>query len=492
MRAKLFPSFTVIVMSMAAVVSGAGQASAAPAPPPGKLRLAPAGQGIPDSYIVVLKPDEVSRSAVAATAQRMAAGQGVKVGHVFGETLHAFEASMDAAAARRMAADPAVELVEQNGVMTLQDTQFDPPSSGLDRMDQRLPNLDDSYTFPTYADNVRAYVIDSGILGTHFDFFGRVDPGASMVAGMSATDDCMGHGTHVSGTIGGTEHGVAKGVTIVPVRVFGCEDTTDTGTVLRGMEWVIANHQPGQLAVANMSITGPPSFVVDSLARGIISDGVVFVAAAGNQRVDACTLSPGREPGVLTVASMYAYMDATSQLFTNFGPCVDIFAPGEGILSAWNNFDFATNYMNGTSSSAAHATGAAAIVWSLHPQMSAPMVTNQIRQMAGRGWSTQRFDKPEPSLWIQPVVVSQLRAVNGIQRDMFSSQMTAAGGFAPYRWSVIGQPAGVGIDPSTGLLRGTLGQTGSFTVTVTATDALGRSGNVTESWFVRRDVCPTC
>ncbi|WP_326917364.1 S8 family peptidase [Actinophytocola sp.] len=461
-------------------------------PAAGTLLLAPAGQGIENSYIVVLKQDKVIRSATDTTAHRLATREHGRVGHVYRHGVQGFEVSLDEAAARRLAADPAVAYVEQNRVVRLQDSQFDPPNFGLDRIDQVGNPGDDWYTYPTTAPDVRVYVIDSGIQVSHFDFEFRVTDGASFGTTAPATTDCTGHGTHVAGIIGSATYGVAKGVTLTPVRVFDCDEFTSTGNVIAGLDWVYARQPWHERAVVNMSLDGPVNFVLETFVTGLVNNGVVVTVAAGNDRIDACSVSPARVPGAITVAGLDTFNPIDTQ-FTNFGPCVDFYAPATSIRSTWNTTDFADQFLNGTSMSAAFAAGVAAIYRSLHPSMNAAQIHDMMRQATSSVPPPTSYTRGFQALYLQQIVIGpQLPKVDSMQSFGIGLQLTAAGGVGPYRWSATGLPGGTTINPTTGYLGGYFGGAGDYTVTITATDATGRSGWIKEKWHIRRDPCPTC
>jgi subtilisin family serine protease len=481
MRAR----FLLVVTTVLAVVNAGLTEFAHPAPATAspKLMLAAAGQGIENSFIVVLKQGMASTSSTDSVAERLATREGGRVGHVYSHGLQGFEVSLDEAAARRLAADPAVAYVEQNTLMRPQDTQINPPSD-LDRIDQLRYPGNHSYTYPTTASDVRVYVIDSGTQASHFDFEFRVTDGPSFGTTAPANTDCVGHGTHVAGIIGSATYGAAKGVTLTPVRVFDCADVTSSAYVLAGLNWVYANHRPGELAVLNMSISGPPDSFVEQYVNALMSHGVVVTAAAGNERVDACTVSPARVPGVITVGGL-ADNDEKDH-FTNIGSCVDIYAPSTSVVSTWHTFDFATEIRSGTSMSAGFAAGVAAMLRSLHPSLSVAQIHDLVRQTAARdvGWfpNQPRFS----ALQIQKVVPAPpLPVIDGRTGQPFGHQLTAAGGAGPYRWLAFLLPSGVRIDPNTGYLSGTFWSAGTFTATVMVSDATGKSGTITETWRIR-------
>jgi subtilisin family serine protease len=491
MRAGLLRGIAATALSLAAVMTGSVHPGHA-APPAGTLLLAPAGQGIEHSYIVVLKQDKVIGSATDTTARTLAAREGGRVGHIYRHGVQGFEVSLDEAAARRLAADPSVAYVEQNSVMRLQDRQFRPPNIGLHRIDEVSSEGDGYYTYPTTAPDVRVYVIDSGIQASHFDFEFRVTDGASFGTTQPANTDCVGHGTHVAGIIGSATYGVAKGVTLTPVRVFDCDDFTTTGNVIAGLDWLYARQPWNERAVVNMSLDGPVNFVLETFVTGLVNNGVVVTVAAGNERIDACQVSPARIPAAVTVAGMASTYDSDA-LFTNFGPCVDLYAPATGILSTWHTTDFGAEYLDGTSMSAAFAAGVAAIFRSLHPSLNGAQIHDMLRQTSFLLTPVTPHTRPFSALYLQQVVIGpQLPKVDSMQSFGIGLQLTAAGGVGPYRWSATGLPGGVTINPTTGYLGGTFRGAGDYTVTITATDATGRSGWIKEKWHIRRDPCPTC
>jgi subtilisin family serine protease len=287
---------------------------------------------------------------------------------------------MSAQQARRLAADPAVAYVEQNRVLHATDTQANPPSTGLDRIDQAALPLDGSFTFPNTASNVHAYIIDTGIRLSHVTFGGRATSGVDEVDGGSA-DDCNGHGTHVAGTVGGAEVGVAKGAQLVAVRVLDCNGAGDTAQVIAGIDWVTANAiKP---AVANMSLGGAASAAIDQAVTSSIAAGVTFAVAAGNETVDACLESPARVTGAITVGAIDGADNRAD--FSNFGKCVDVFAPGVDIVSAFATSDTAAQTLSGTSMATPHVAGAAALVLSANPTATPQQVAAAVTGNATTG-----------------------------------------------------------------------------------------------------------
>lgn len=230
------------------------------------------------------------------------------------------------------------------------------PPWGLDRIDQRALPLDDSYGYGREGTGVRAYVVDTGILATHVEFEGRVASGVSFINDNFGTSDFNGHGTHVAGTIGGKSTGVAKNITLVPVRIFTCGGDSDTLLLLQALQWIKLNHPAGTPGVINLSL-GADSVVeaVDSAIRDLVANNLIVVAASGNDNQDACLTSPGREPLAITVNA--STRDDTRASFSNFGSCTDIYAPGVGISSASHLSNTALRDESGTSMAAPHVTG---------------------------------------------------------------------------------------------------------------------------------------
>ncbi|MEU7674830.1 S8 family serine peptidase [Micromonospora taraxaci] len=367
------PRRSVLIGVATATVLAVGTPALA-AEPVGVVRAAGGATAVPDSYIVVLKDSAVARDRVGDAAKRLSGRHGGTVARTYGAALRGFEAKVSASAAARIAADPAVAYVEQNHTVSISGTQTNPPSWGLDRIDQRNRPLDSSYTYPNTASNVHAYIIDTGIRFSHNDFGGRATSGYDAVDGGSA-DDCNGHGTHVAGTVGGSSYGVAKGVQLVGVRVLNCSGSGTNAGVIGGVDWVTANAiKP---AVANMSLGGGANSSLDNAVRNSIASGVTYGLAAGNDNgANACNVSPARTTEAITVGSTTS-ADARSS-FSNIGTCVDIFAPGSSITSAWYNSNTATNTISGTSMATPHVVGAAALLASANPSWTPAQVRNEL------------------------------------------------------------------------------------------------------------------
>ncbi|MBM0229552.1 S8 family serine peptidase [Micromonospora sp. ATA51] len=367
-----------VLVGVAALTMLAAASPALAAEPTGVIRAAGGPTAVADSYIVVLKDSAVAPSRVADTARRLTARHGGSVARTWRAALRGFEVRVGAPAAARIAADPAVAYVEQNHTVSIFGTQTNPPSWGLDRIDQRNLPLDSSYTYPNTASNVHAYIIDTGVLFGHNDFGGRAVSGFDAVDGGSA-DDCNGHGTHVSGTVGGSSYGVAKAVQIVGVRVLDCQGSGTNAQVVSGIDWVTANAV--KPAVANMSLGGSANSSIDTAVTNSINSGITYAVAAGNgdifgNRQNACNYSPARVASAITVGATQNNDAAAS--FSNYGTCVDILAPGVNITSAWYTGSSATNTISGTSMASPHVAGAAALVLSANPSWSPQQVRDSL------------------------------------------------------------------------------------------------------------------
>jgi subtilisin family serine protease/subtilisin-like proprotein convertase family protein len=364
----------IACLAFVALPASAEPSSAEPAPGAAVLGEGSAGS-IPGEYIVVL--EDAPRARLGVTADGLTREFSGTLHRTFEHAVPGFSVIMSAADARRLSADPAVAYVEVNQEVRAEDVQSPTPSWGLDRSDQRAASLDASYSYVNTGAGVTAYVIDTGIRFSHHDFEGRAVSGTDVVDGDTDAADCNGHGTHVAGTIGGEDHGVAKDVSLVGVRVLDCAGEGTTEDVIAGIDWVTAHHQPGDPAVANMSLGGGFSRAVNDAVSASIEDGTAFAVAAGNDTgVDACTRSPASAPAALTVGAT-TRADARAP-YSNIGACLDLFAPGSAIVSAWHDTDSSTNTINGTSMAAPHVSGAAALYLAADPSLTPARVSTAV------------------------------------------------------------------------------------------------------------------
>ncbi|MEV7831352.1 S8 family peptidase [Streptomyces subrutilus] len=367
----------ISAMAVAALALGAAAAlpaSAADGGAQGVIQNAGAAGSVPGSYIVTLK-DSAARST-ADSGRAVAKRYGAKIDRTYSAALNGYSVEVSEAQARKLAADPAVASVVQNRTFTVDTTQPNPPSWGLDRIDQRALPLNQSYTYPDQAgEGVTAYVIDTGVRITHQDFGGRASYGYDAIDNDNTAQDGHGHGTHVAGTVGGTAYGVAKKAKIVGVRVLNNQGSGTTAQVVAGIDWVTQNAV--KPAVANMSLGGGADPALDTAVRNSIASGITYAVAAGNETADASTKSPARVAEAITVGAT-TNTDAKAS-YSNFGSLLDLFAPGSSITSSWGTGDTATNTISGTSMASPHVAGAAAVYLAQNPgstpaQVSAGLV----------------------------------------------------------------------------------------------------------------------
>ena len=468
---------------------------------------------IEGEYIVVLKPEaaslagepslmgRVNRSQVATIAQQISRSHSARLVRSYKKALRGFAVKADDKALARLLADPRVAYVQENGIVELAATQNNAIWS-LDRIDQRDLPLSTSYTYDTNAAGVHAYIIDTGIRADHTEFTGRVGAGFTSELDGRGTADCQGHGTHVAGTVGGTQWGVAKGVTLHPVRVFGCGSTTTTDKILAGIDWVTQNHV--KPAVVNMSLGSGADQAKDDATQAMINAGVITVIAAGNNNGNACLNSPGRVPAAITVGATMSNdrrPDASNWGLgqgSNFGACLDIFAPGDNITSAAITGGTATSTANsGTSMAAPAVAGAAALYLTVHPLATQAEVAQAIIDGASPNKVTNAgAGSPNKLLYSllgggnppdnTPPVANFSSSANGLTVSFTDSSTDSDGSIASRSWNFGDGTSSTATSPSK-----TYAAAGTYTVTLTVTDNGGATHAKTSSVTVTSTTPPT-
>lgn len=498
---------TAITLSALALITW----TAAPlAATPHSTGVLPSTDPVAGQYVVLLADgvargpgaDPTAGPTVAQVARALGRSHRAQVARTFDHAVQGFTAWTDPAGAQALAADPRVDLVEQDSWVVAASVQSGPPSWGLDRIDQRSSLLDSTFRYGGTGEGLRVFVVDTGIRSTHTEFGGRVATadGYTALSDGFGTEDCHGHGTHVSGIVGGSTFGAAKDVVLHPVRVLGCNGTGHLSDVIAGLDWVVAEvdaHQKGRPAdrwrgLVVLSLGAPPSMVLDRAVVQTTLAGIPVVVAAGNGGADACASSPARVPEAIVVAATDP--DDHRAAYSNGGPCVDLFAPGTGIVSSWIRHDSDAVSLSGTSTAAPHVAAVAATLMARHdwarPEDVERLLVERATDDAVIGAGDGTTDRLLYSAFLHDAVDDPPYATFEVDCDRRRACAFDAGfsfdeaGIASYAWDF-----GDGSSATRERTRHRYDRSapGPYTVTLTVTDTAGQSSShsvtVGRHWF---------
>ncbi|MDC4336521.1 S8 family peptidase [Acinetobacter baumannii] len=354
---------------------------------------------IKNQYIVILNKDAGPSKDFAQNIAKQHAG---KVLQSYDTVLKGFAIYLPDTAGtafiEAMKKNPQVLSVESDTIVNIDATTQSNPDWGLDRIDQKALPLNSTYSYLQTGSGTTAYIVDTGILSSHQEFSGRVLSGYTAISDGNGTTDCNGHGTHVAGTVGGTTYGVAKNVNLVPIRILGCDGSGASSNVIAGLDWILKNGK--KPAVVNMSLGGATSSSLDSAVENLYNNGYVMVVAAGNSNTDACTSSPARVSKAITVAA--TDNTDTRASYSNYGSCVDIFAPGSQINSSWIGNNTATKILNGTSMATPHVAGVVAEMLQSTPTASPQTISTNLLNQASSNVVKNPSGSPNRLLYKSP------------------------------------------------------------------------------------------
>ena len=354
---------------------------------------------IKNQYIVILNKDAGPSKDFAQNIAKQHAG---KVLQSYDTVLKGFAIYLPdtagAAFIEAMKKNPHVLSVESDTIVNIDATTQSNPDWGLDRIDQKALPLNSTYSYLQTGSGTTAYIVDTGILSSHQEFSGRVLSGYTAISDGNGTTDCNGHGTHVAGTVGGTTSGVAKNVNLVPIRILGCDGSGASSNVIAGLDWILKNGK--KPAVVNISLGGATSSSLDSAVENLYNNGYVMVVAAGNSNTDACTSSPARVSKAITVAA--TDNTDTRASYSNYGSCVDIFAPGSQINSSWIGSNTATKILNGTSMATPHVAGVVAEMLQSTPTASPQTISTNLLNQASSNVVKNPSGSPNRLLYKSP------------------------------------------------------------------------------------------
>ncbi len=354
---------------------------------------------IKNQYIVILNKDAGPSNDFA---KNIAKQHGGKVLQTYDTVLKGFAVYLPEAAGtafvEAMKKNPKVLSVENDTIMKIDATTQSNPDWGLDRIDQKALPLNSAYSYLQTGSGTTAYIVDTGILSTHQQFSGRVLSGYTAISDGNGTTDCNGHGTHVAGTVGGSTYGVAKNVSLVPIRILGCDGSGASSNVIAGLDWILKNGK--KPAVVNMSLGGEANASLDSAVENLFNNGYVMVVAAGNSNTDACSSSPARVNKAITVAA--TDNTDTRASYSNYGSCVEIFAPGSQINSSWIGNNTATKILNGTSMATPHVVGVVAEMLQSTPTATPQTISTNLLNQASSNVVKNPSGSPNRLLYKSP------------------------------------------------------------------------------------------